>query len=56
MKFTSLSDGSGIVEMPPGQGRLEVKLESPGSFRLYKYEQQGELGMMVPPASKDPRC
>jgi len=56
MKFTSLSDGSGIVEMPAGQGSLEVKLESPGSFRLYKYEQQGELGMTVPPAAKDQRC
>jgi len=56
MKFTSLSDGSGIVEKPAGQGCLEVKLESPGSFRLYKYEQQGESRMMPPPASKDQRC
>ena len=56
MKFTSLSDGSGIIEKPVGQDHFDVRLESPGSFRLYKYEVHGEMGMMLPQASKAQRC
>jgi len=56
MKFTSLSDGSCIIEKPAGQDRLAVELESPGSFRLYKYQPQGNPGIMVPPSPKELRC
>ena len=56
MKFTSLSDGSCIIEKPAGQDHLAVELESPGSFRLYKYQPKGNSEMMVPPSPKELRC